>query len=158
MDSNIGFFTGYCGRMSMFERRRHSKPCETSSKNFFPPALRSHAPNWFICRSYTGGHRGIKATHQHSLGIHSSLVHIRHTPAPRSWESKYTDHLDCTHCRPHRPRHRHTLEEEKEARELLLLQICTLRPSLGTDQTECVLATWGVFNDSEAFCVLLLGC
>lgn len=86
------------------------KPAAT----FFPSALRSHAPNWFIYRSCTGGHGGIKPTHQHSLGIHSSLVHIGHTPGPHSWESKHTGHLDCTHCQPHQHHHRDTLEEQKE--------------------------------------------
>ena len=62
----------------------------------------------------------MKPTHQHSLGIHSTRVHIHRTASLRSWEGKHTGHLDCTHPQPHQHHHRHTLEEEKEANELLM--------------------------------------
>lgn len=75
-------------------------------------------PNWFVNCIYTGGHAGFRTTHQHSLGIHSSRVHIRHTPSPRSWEGKHSGHLDCTHCRQHQRHRRDTLEEERAGREL----------------------------------------
>lgn len=45
---------------------------------------------------------------QHSLGIHSSLVHIHHTPVHRSWGGKYTDRLDRTLCQLHQSHHTDT--------------------------------------------------
>lgn len=106
-------------------RSGHSKPSEASSNNFPLGPLGSHAPKWFIHQTYTSGHIGFKPTHQHSLGIHSSQVHMCHTPAPHSWESKHTGLLDCTHCQPHQHQHSDTLDEERDGNELLIEEIVT---------------------------------